>query len=289
MRIAITGANGFVGKALCPYLAQTLNADIVSITRSATHGDAPNLSQTDKELISQLNNIDCLIHLASRAHTHGSTQQDFERDNIDLSERIGKICTAAKIPRLIYLSSIKVNGNSTTYRAPYSASEAPMPEDDYGKSKLASENILKSITNNTQTNLVIIRPPLVYGDKNKGNLKTLVRLIKSGIPLPFAALTNKRDLVSVENLCSLIATCVQHTDACNHTFLVSDGISRSTSDIIKLLCTREQLTCKQFPVPFFIYNSLKYLKPFKNQIESLTGDLQVDITQTQAILGWQPR
>lgn len=288
MRIAVTGANGFIGQALRPFLQQNLTADILTLTRnpSVTSDKQLGFTATDNELIAGLHNIDCLIHLAARAHTNNSTSADFERDNIALSERIAHLCVAANIPRLIYLSSIKVNGNSTNGRAPFSADELPQPEDAYGQSKLASEQILKQHLATTKTQLVIIRPPLVYGNNNKGNLQSLEQLIATGIPLPFGNLKNQRDLISIENLCALIALTVTHPNAANETFLVSDGVTRSTKEIVQLLAKHRGKHAKFFNIPNWMFSFLKKIKPQLS--ERLTGDLQVSTEKTRSFLGWNP-
>jgi nucleoside-diphosphate-sugar epimerase len=288
MRIAVTGANGFIGQQLCPYLQEQLKADIVTLTRtSSTIGNqALSFSISDEQLISDLAQVDCLIHLAARAHSN-ATAADLEHDNLTLSERVAKLALAANIPRVIYISSIKVNGDSTEGRAPFTADETPQPDDDYGRSKLASELILKKYFTHTTTELVIIRPPLVYGSNNKGNLKSLEKLICFGLPLPFANLNNQRDLVSIENLCALIALTITHPNAANQTFLASDGISRNTKEIVQLLAKNQHKQIRFFKMPDWVFALLTKYKP---QISArLTGDLQVDFTKTQSLLGWSPR
>jgi len=289
MRIAVTGPNGFIGKTLCPVLQEQLQADLLCLARnpSPINNQSLVLSASDEDLITGLKGVDCLIHLAARAHTNNSTEVDFERDNVALTVRIARLCLAAKIPRMIYLSSIKVNGDSTNTRPPFSADELPLPEDIYGQSKLASEHILKQELINTATEWVIIRPPLVYGNHNKGNLHSLEKLIDTKIPLPFGNLNNKRDLVSIENLCALILLSVTHPDAANETFLVSDGISRSTREIVQLLADRKGKSVHFFKLPIQIFKFFKRFRP--HLIERLTGDLQVDISKTQSILGWNPK
>lgn len=288
MKIAVTGANGFVGQALCPHLQKHFNAELITLTRNPSNGSpqALNFAASNEELITALQGVDCLIHLAARAHSHQSTSSDFERDNIALSERVARLCVAANIPRLIYLSSIKVNGNSTQGRTAFCADEIPQPDDIYGQSKLASELALKRELKNSTAQWVIIRPPLVYGDNNKGNLLALEKLISKNIPLPFGQLTNQRDLVSIENLCSLITLTITHPLAANETFLVSDGISRSTKEIVQLLAAKKGTQARFFKIPNSIYRLAKLLKP--DAIERLTGDLQVDITKTKTLLGWNP-
>jgi UDP-glucose 4-epimerase len=288
MRIAVTGANGFIGQQLCPYLQEQLKADIVTLTRSpsAIGNKALRFSASDEQLISDLRQIDCLIHLAARAHSN-ATAAELERDNLALSERVVKLALAAKIRRVIYISSIKVNGDSTQDRAPFTADEMAQPDDDYGRSKLASELIFKKYVANTPTELVIIRPPLVYGSNNKGNLKSLEKLIHLGLPLPFANLKSQRDLISIENLCTLIALTVTHSNAANQTFLVSDGVSRNTKEIVQLLADNQGKKIRFFKMPKWVFALLRKYKP---QIsERLTGNLQVDIAKTRSLLDWSPR
>ncbi len=287
MRIAVTGANGFIGQELCPYLQAQLKADIVTLTRTplVIGNKALSFSASDEQLISTLSQVDCLIHLAAKAHSN-ATAAELERDNLILSERVARLAIAAKIPRVIYISSIKVNGDSTQGRSPFIADETPLPDDDYGRSKLASELILKKHLTNNSTELVIIRPPLVYGSNNKGNLKSLEKLIRLGLPLPFANLNNQRDLVSIENLCALISLTVAHPNAANETFLVSDGISRSTKEIVQLLAKNQHKQIRFFKMPDWVFALLTKYKP---QIsERLTGNLQVDITKTRSLLDWSP-
>jgi nucleoside-diphosphate-sugar epimerase len=262
MRIAVTGANGFIGQSLCLFLQQQLSANLITLTRnpSVISDTQLGFSATDDDLIRSLRATDCFIHLAARAHSNHSTVEDFERD--------------------------KVNGNSTNGRAPFSADELPRPEDIYGESKLASEQTLKRCLANTNTQLVIIRPPLVYGDKNKGNLQSLEKLIHTGIPIPFGKSNNLRDLVSIENLCTLITLAITHPNAANETFLVSDGVARSTKEIVQLLAMRQNKPAKFFNLPNWIFSVAEKLKP--QLIERLTGDLQVDIAKTRSLLGWNP-
>ncbi len=287
MRIAVTGANGFIGQQLCPYLQEQLKADVITLTRtpSAIGNKSLSFSVSDEQLISGLAQVDCLIHLAARAHSN-ATAADLERDNLALSERVAKLALAAKISRVIYISSIKVNGDSTQDRDPFTADETPKPDDDYGRSKLASELILKRYFANTPTELVIIRPPLVYGSNNKGNLKSLEKLIHLRLPLPFANLNNQRDLVSIENLCALISLTVAHPHAANQIFLVSDGISRNTKEIVQLLAKNQHKQLRFFKMPDWV---IAVLKKYKPQIsERLAGNLQVDITKTRSLLDWSP-
>jgi nucleoside-diphosphate-sugar epimerase len=285
MKIAVTGATGFVGQALCPYLADRLGATIIQLNRHTLAGEL-SLSHSDAALTEALADIDCLVHLAARAHTRHATADDFKRDNQQLCTRLAQIAINAEIPRVIYLSSIKVNGESTRDCRPFTPDDKPAPEDDYGKSKFECELILKELLKDTQTQLVVIRPPLVYGRLNKGNLAALQRLIELGIPLPFANIHNKRDLVSLHNLCSLISDCCTKSEAAGHTFMVSDGVARSTAEIIELLATSMQRQARVFGVPNFFFNALGWAKP--DITKRLTENLEVDISATKQILNWNP-
>lgn len=288
MRIAVTGADGFVGKALCPYLESHLQAEILKLTRqSQDHsGQSVSFADSDDVLINKLQGTDCIIHLAARAHTRNSTPADFLRDNVLLTDRLIKVSLKAGVPRFIYLSSIKVNGNSTRGRTPYTADESPYPEDQYGQSKLECENIIKQAFKNSQSEWIIIRPPLIYGENNKGNLASLESLIKKRIPLPFEQLHNHRDIISMSNLCQLIAVCVEHPNAANNIFLASDDISRSTKEIATLLAARMNTPVYFYKVPNWALKILQFFAP--NTLERLTGDLEVDITKTKTLLNWAP-
>lgn len=288
MKIAVTGATGFIGQALCPYLESHLQAQIIKLTRGPiqSEGQTLDLTTNDQALIASLTGVDCLIHLAARAHTRNSSEADFKRDNVELTTRIANLCRTAKIPRVIYVSSIKVNGNSTSGRTPYTADELPQPEDNYGQSKLDCEIVLKQYFSSDDTQLTIIRPPLVYGDINKGNLQTLETLITKNIPLPFGNINNRRDLISLHNLCDLITLCVTHPQAANDIFLASDNVTRNTREIVQLLATKLNIPTRFFSVPKWVFGILSFL--FPQAIESLTGDLQVDIKKTKSLLGWNP-
>lgn len=286
MKIAVTGATGFIGKALCSYLTEQRGAGIISLGRHE-HSSDINLSRSDADCAAGLRGVDCLVHLAALAHTHKVTKEDFERNNQQLCRRIATIALTARIPRVVYLSSIKVNGETTQGRAPFTADDLPDPQDEYGKSKLACEKILRDALTNSGIELVIIRPPLVYGSHNKGNLAALQRLIQRGIPLPFAGIRNRRDLVSLDNLCSLISLCCTKPEAAGHTFLASDDQSRSTADIVRLLAHQMQKPARLFRLPALTFTLLGLLKP--DEVTRLTGDLQLDISKTKSLLGWSPQ
>jgi UDP-glucose 4-epimerase len=291
LTIAISGANGFVGQKLSKILLADSSNNLIKIGRNNNEGYKNfvdiETSQT-KDISRQLAHVDCLIHLAARAHTKNATLIDFQRDNIDLSRKLATIAADANIKQFIYLSSIKVHGNTTEYGKPFKATDQPKPVDLYGKSKLESEILIKGILHGTNSSYTIIRSPLVWGDKCKGNLKTLINLIDRGVPIPFGAIRNRRDIISIENLCDFIIHTILHPNAVNQIFLVSDGKTRSTKEIITLLEAFAEKKAFFANTPNMLFEALKFFPVFKPKIESFFDNLEIDINETKRILSWTP-
>lgn len=292
LKVAVTGASGFIGKELCARLSITSDIQLTQITRrnsvdSLNHINLEHI--TDCDLIKYLAEYDCLIHLAARAHTKNATKDDFKRDNTELSERIANIAVRANIKHFIYLSSIKVLGNNTEPDVQFTHNSKPCPSDIYGQSKWESEIVITNSLKNSPTVLTIVRPPLVWGPNCKGNLKTLINLINKGIPIPVAGIKNRRDIVSLDNLCDFIKHLITHSNTVNNTFLVSDGKARSTEDIVHLLETFTLKKAKLIHIPNLIFTLLKLYPRFGDKISSFCGNLEVDITETQRQLNWAPK
>lgn len=295
IRVGITGANGFVGDALCKHLIKK-GFSLASVTRTA-HGqpDIDNFvvpSFTDQAgLTAAFRNCDVVVILAAK--THSGTEptkeilQQYRQDNLDTAVTTFKAAAEAGVKRLIYLSSIKVIGESTS-GIPFSASSIPNPEDAYGITKLETEQALQKLVSSSELALTIIRPPLIYGPGVKGNLRKLESAIKRGLPLPFASIRNKRALVSLERLCDLIRVCLTHPKAAGGVFLVSDGISRSTPDIIRMLATGAERKPILLPCPVSLLKLTGTLLGKQTQISRLIGDLEVDIGDTCRTLNWHP-
>jgi nucleoside-diphosphate-sugar epimerase len=291
LKVAVTGASGFIGKELCARLSITSDVQLTQIDRrnSVNSLDHINLEQVaDSDLIKYLSKYDCLIHLAARAHTKNATIDDFKRDNTELSERIANVAVRANIKHFIYLSSIKVLGDNTEPGVQFTHNSKPCPSDIYGQSKWASEIVIANSLKNSPTVLTIVRPPLVWGPNCKGNLKTLINLINKGIPIPVAGIKNRRDIVSLDNLCNFIKHLITHHNTVNSTFLVSDGKARSTEDIVHLLERFAFKEAKLIRIPNFTFTLLKLYPRFRNKISSFCGNLEVDITETQRQLDWTP-
>lgn len=291
MRIAITGANGFVGARLCQYLAAS-EKSVLAITRSDfKQAGIDNLvisELTSSQLSEHLKQVDCLIHLAARTH-HNDARDAwalYRKDNVEISSHVAQAASQAGVKRFIYMSSIKVNGEEST--EPFKSQDIPEPIDAYGTSKWETEKVLHEILSSTATELVIIRPPLIWGDHPKGNLQTLSKLIDLGVPLPFKNIQNRRDLVSLENLCSLIEKTLTHPNAAGGTFLVSDDNPLSLPDIIRLLARNNSKEPRLFGVPNTLFRYLGDIPALSTRIKKLTGNLEVDISETKKKLDWAP-
>jgi len=193
------------------------------------------------------------------------------------------------VRRFIFLSSIKVNGESTQIDYPFSAEDRPAPKDAYGVSKLGAEEALQRISRNTGMEVVIIRPPLVYGPGVKANFRSMMRWVARGLPLPLAGVTsNRRSLVALDNLVNLTITCLRHPAAANQTFLVSDGEDLSTADLLERVAQALGVRARLFHAPDLLLELGAALVGKRRAYQRLCGSLQLDIRKTQELLGWKP-
>jgi UDP-glucose 4-epimerase len=292
LNVAVTGANGFIGKHLCPHLLTRPELRLTTIGREPLTSTIPFISLTllsDSEIINQLADVDCVIHLAARAHKHQSSQADFQRDNVDFSERMARIAALAGVKQFIYLSSVKALGNSTVNGAAFNHLSVAQPQDIYGQSKLFSEEVIKKTLANSATQFTIVRPPLVWGRDCKGNLKTLINLINKGLPLPFENITNRRDIISIENLCYFIQHLLLNPLAMNQNFLVCDGIPRTTAEIVKLLQPYATQNLRLYRLPLFIFRLLRKIPALQSTVSSFYDNLEIDMSYTQEQLQWKPK
>jgi UDP-glucose 4-epimerase len=277
MNILVSGAHGFVGNALCAYLISQGN------TVSTVNRNDPEQSFTG-------NTFDCMINLAARAHVMQETAEDVYRAyadiNVGYTLNMARLAKTLNIKRFIFLSSVKVNGECTT--TPFTESDSPQPMDDYGRTKLEAEISLKDYCASQNLELVLIRPPLIYGAQVKANFKHLVQICKKTIPLPFGSICNKRSLISLQNLNNFIELCCIHPAAANQTFLISDDHDVSTTELIKTIRWAVGQKPLLFPVPERLLKLTLSLLGKKNLSDRLLGDLQVDITKAKDLLGWKP-
>ncbi|OQW49993.1 UDP-glucose 4-epimerase family protein [Candidatus Raskinella chloraquaticus] len=298
MNVLITGANGFVGRALASHLAaeeaMTVRVAVRRLSRPfpASVDVRDNLDLDDADWSSALRTIDVVIHCAARVHVRNDTATDaiaeFRKTNTDGTLKLAKKAAEAGVKRFIYLSTIKVNGNSTNDRPPFSANDIPAPTDPYGMSKMEAEIGLLELAKKTGLDIVIIRPPLVYGPGVKANFLSLMRLVNWSIPMPFGRIDNKRSFVAIDNLVDFIKTCCVHPSARNQIFMVSDGADLSTTHLIRMIGQALGKPTYLIPTPS---NLMFYAARMFGKAEiadRLIGSLQVDIEKNNYLLNWTP-
>lgn len=297
--VLVTGANGFVGRVLCTVLADKGYQVKAAIRRAEAQIDLDVRAlpivigdiHAETDWQSALVGVDVVIHLAARVHVMREMAVDadlaFHRVNTDGTENLAKQAVAAGVQRLVFLSSIKVLGESIADRA-FDEKSPAAPQDAYARSKWAAEQILQHMSAATGLQVVVIRTPLVYGAGVKGNFLRLMQLIKRGWPLPFALIHNKRSLVYVENLCGLLGICVDHPAAAGQTLLVADGDAYSTPALIQQLASAFHMPVRLWPIPVMVLKTVAGLCNKKAEIARLCDALPVDATYTFQLLNWQP-
>jgi nucleoside-diphosphate-sugar epimerase len=283
--IFITGSTGFVGTHL---VNQFKNKNINYVAGSrALYGDLT----ADNDWKSLLKGCDVIIHLAARVHVMEEKEQDpleaFRIINVIATMKLAEAAKAAGVKRFIYLSSVKVNGEETGEQ-PFSASDLPNPQDPYGVSKMEAEIALMKLHTNKLFEVVIIRPPLIYGLGVKANFNKLFWLVKKDLPLPFGRVNNKRSLVSVLNLCDLIIRCIDHPCAGGEVFLASDGKDYSLKELILLMGKVLDKQPHLLPIPVELMRCALGFLGKSSYADRLFGNLHVDIEKTKKILDWNP-
>jgi len=292
--ILVTGSSGFIGSALCSHLANDGNRVIRVVRNRKWAGPVITLDDIEKftEWHKALSGVDTIIHLAGRAHILKdralSTLEEFRRINARATIKLAEEAALAGVKRLVFISSIGVNGN-VTYSKPFTADDIPRPHSDYARSKYEAEIGLRDIAYRTGLEVTIIRPPLVYGPNAPGNYGRLMRLLASGCPLPLGAITmNRRSFLSLDNLVDLIQVCTNHPSAANQTFLASDGQDLSTADFLCRIARALGNQPRLFPVPRVLLRSFANLIGKKDVVHQLLDDLRVDIEHTCITLAWKP-
>ena len=297
--ILVTGASGFVGAALSGGLHVRGFA-----VRGAVRSLQPSFSGSGIEPVvvgnldaatdwsSALTGVDCVIHCAARAHVMHETEADalaaYRSVNVDGSRRLAEQAAAAGVRRLVYLSSIKVNGEQTALGDPFLFSDAPAQEDPYGVSKWEAEQALWAVAANTSLEVVVVRPPLVYGPGAKGNLARLLKRVRSCLPLPLGAVHNQRSLIGLDNLVDMLIRCVDHPAAAEQTMLVSDGEDASTPDLLRHMAAGLGSSVRLLSVPVPLLRLTGRLLGKQAEIDRLVGSLQIDSRYTRELLDWTP-
>jgi nucleoside-diphosphate-sugar epimerase len=298
-KILITGATGFVGRALFKNLKSTKKYLAHLTTRTNQEelfegGKAFNIGEIDSSTNwnDALDGVDCIVHCAARAHTTENKQTDslnaYRRINVDGTRNLAKQAVAIGIKRFIFLSSIKVNGEETIATKSFKYNDISQPEDAYGITKWEAEQALLEISKQTGLEVVIIRPPLVYGEGVKGNFLRLLDIVYKQIPLPFAKINNLRSFVGLDNLIDLIICCIEHPKAGGKTFLVSDGEDLSTTDLIRKLSKFMNKSPRLFQFPQLIIQLTARLVGKSLEVKRLLGSLRIDNSYAREILGWSP-
>ncbi|OEU62572.1 MAG: hypothetical protein BA867_05005 [Desulfobacterales bacterium S5133MH16] len=296
-RVLVTGANGFIGTNLCKKLMGE-NFRVLGAVRSgkaallpegveATHIES---IDGDTDWKNTLEGVNTVVHLAARVHVMKDSASDpfseCRKVNVMGSERLALAAVQYGVKRFIFISSVKVNGEENV-RA-YKESDAPAPRDSYGISKMQAEKRIKEITADSDMDFVILRPPLVFGPGVKANFLKLIKTVDKGTPLPLASVQNRRSLIYIENLTHAIITCIQHPNAGDQTYFVSDDEDVSTSELIQKIASALNKSARLFPFPQLLLFILGRLIGKGPAVDRLIGSLTVDISKIKQGLGWKP-
>lgn len=298
MTTLVTGANGFVGSALCARLRRdgvSVRGAVRALNSKPDGAEAFAIGSLSAETnwTKALKNVEQVVHLAARVHVMNDKSSDplaeFRRVNVEGTAALARQAAIAGVRRFVFLSSVKVNGEFTEAGHLFTADDAPAPEDSYAVSKYEAEQLLRQIAGETGMEVVIIRPPLVYGPGVKANFESMMRCLARGVPLPLAAVTNnRRSLVALDNLVGLIVTCLNHPAAANQTFLVSDGKDLSTAQLLKRLGAAIGQPARLFYLPPTLLKLGASVLNRRGIYQRLCGSLQLDIAKTRQLLGWTP-
>jgi nucleoside-diphosphate-sugar epimerase len=289
-RILVTGAGGFIGRALCAALTSHGHA-VHGVTRrpeapiaGAALAAIGNIGpQTDWR--HHLAGIDIVVHLANRAHRRAA---EGDLDEPAAAAALARAAAACGVRRLVHMSSIRAIGDATPPGSPFRSGDRPRPRDAYGLAKLATERALAAAARDSGLECVILRPPLVYAPGVKGNLRALTRLVASGLPLPFAGIDNRRSLIARDNLASLTALACVHPAAAGRAWLARDAVDLSTPQLVAALAEGLGRPLRLYPVPRALLGAAGALPALGPLLSRLITSLQVDDGETRAVLGWMP-
>lgn len=300
MKVLVTGATGFVGRELCRELLDN-GFKIRAGTRSASLGqklhrdvEVAEVGEIgpDTDWGRALEGINAVVHLAARVHVmHERASNPFDAFRmvtVEGTERLARAALKAGVRRFVYVSSIKVNGETTSHNTAFTEADTPTPQDPYGMSKWEAEQTLHRIAGNSDLEIVILRPPLVYGPGVGGNFIRLLNWVTRGVPLPLASVHNLRSLVYVGNLVDALITCITHVNAKGNTFLISDGYDISTAELIQSIAVEMGKQSRLFTMPEDALRMLGQLIGKSAEVSRLIDSLVVNSSKIRIELGWQP-
>lgn len=296
-KILVTGANGFLGSALARHLSDKFS--LVLAVRSAESAGPAGQENTvavgnidaATDWSQALAGVDTVVHCAARAHVMSDESTDplevYRKVNVAGTLALAQQAKKAGVRRFVFISSIKVNGESTSGRAAFTAEQQAAPADAYGQSKHEAELMLQQECAATGMELVIVRPPLLYGPGVKANFRNLRKLADKPLPLPFGSVRNRRSMLYVDNLCHFIETCITHPAAANQTFVIADGEDVSLRELLVLMRKAQGRRPGLLPVPVWVFRLAGRLTGRQALVDRLVGDLQVDTRKAQKVLGWK--
>ncbi|MGE8502076.1 MAG: UDP-glucose 4-epimerase family protein [Pseudomonas sp.] len=294
MRFLVTGASGFVGAAMCAELV-TRGFEVRAAARRAVPGYACFLHQSidgQTPWAEALEGVEVVVHLAARVHVMQEEVADpfaeFIRVNVEGTLNLARQASRAGVKRFVYVSSVKVHGECTPLQSAFSESSPLQPQDPYGLSKLQAEQALLDLGRETGLEVVIVRPPLVYGPGVRANFAQLMKMVDRGFPLPFKGIANRRSLVFVGNLVDSLILCATHPAAAGQTYLVDDGVPLSTSELVACIAEGLGAPNRDFFFPLSLLRLAGWLLRRPGAVERLTQSLLLDSSKIRSQLGWAP-
>ncbi len=307
MNVLVTGANGFVGAAMCKSLAHRGHRVRAVVRNPQSAGALPTANESPADGVetaavgnidaqtdwsAALSGMDTVIHLAARVHVmhekSGGPLDEFRRVNVAGTEHLARAAAASGVKRMVYVSSIKVNGEAIAGGQKFSETDTPAPQDPYGISKYEAEQALHRVARETGMEIVIVRPPLVYGPRVKGNFILLLKMLGTGIPLPLASVNNRRSFIYLGNLVDALIACATHPAAAGQTYLVSDGEDVSTPELLRFLAGAAGQPARLFSFPPRLLKALARLAGKGPQVDRLLGSLCVESGKIRTELNWTP-
>jgi nucleoside-diphosphate-sugar epimerase len=289
----VTGANGFIGRAVLAALEERdIPVRAAVRTLGLNHDVAVGDIGPSTNWASAVEGVDTIVHTAASAHVMNESALDplsvFRKVNVEGTLNLARQAAAASVKQFVFISSIKVNGESTIPGKPFTENDQPSPLDPYSISKWESEVGLRQLAKESGMEVVIIRPPLVYGPGVKANFQRMISWVGSGVPLPLGSIHNKRSLVALENLVSLILTCIENPAAANQIFLVGDDEDLSTTELLQRIASALGKPARLFPFPTCLIIFAASLLGKSRMAQRLLGSLQVDISKARELLDWKP-